>query len=139
MHADVLRAREDDAVDVGIFDQLLPRDSATARDEVEDAWRNSSVHRDFKQLVAKKGRGGCRLEDGRIPRDERAAGRTGRKRERKVKWRDDGPYAVRAEHARILFVCRELSEHRFEPVVFFDLFAVILDEVRGFFDIADAL
>ena len=137
-HPDVLRTGEHDAVDAGVVDELLAGRSAASGHEVEDAVRYARLHHDFRELVAEQRRDRRRLEHHRVAGDERAARRSGRKRQRKIERRDDGPHAVGPQHAGVLFAGPEDAERGFEPMMRRDLIAVVLDEIRRFLDVADA-
>ena len=139
MHPDFFRSGEDDAVDAGIVDELLAGRAAASGHEVERARRNASRDRDLMQLVRQERRGRCRLQHDRVPGDERAAGRTGGQRERKVERRDHRPHAVRPHHAGVVLARAERAEPGGEAVVLFHLIAVVLHQIGRLFDVADAL
>ena len=91
------------------------------------------------ELVAEERRDRRRLEHDGVAGDQRAAGRSGRERERKVERRDDRPDAVRPQHADVLFAGPERADSAREAVVLLDLVAVVRDQIGRLLDVADAL
>ena len=99
--------------------------------------RPASLHISYSFRPIQR-RGARRLEHDGVAGDERAAGGTGREREREVERRDDGPDAVRPQHAGVSLVGAERAHLLFEAVVRLDLVAVVRHQVRRLFDVADA-
>ena len=122
----------------GLSIELLAGRAAAAGDEVEDAGRDAGFADHFARTVAEQRRRARRLEDDGVAGDERAARGSRRQREREVERRDHRPDAVRAA-ARWSSVHRHrASASASEPVVRFDLIAVVGHQIRRLFDVADA-
>jgi hypothetical protein len=136
VHSDFFGAGEHNSVDAAVIDQLLPGASAAAGDEVEHAGRNARFCRDLVKPVAEERSRGSWFEDDRVARHQRPARRSCGQSKWKIERRDDGPHAVGAHHARVLFVRSKSAESRAEAVMLLDLVAVIFDEIRRLFNIA---
>ena len=135
---DFLRAGEDDPVDAVVVDELLSDGRARAGDEVEHAGRQAGLDHHLGELCAEQRRIARRLEDDGVSRGERAAGGSCRERERKIERRDDGPHAIRPQHADVVFAGPERTHFFDESVVLLDLIAVVGHQIGAFFDVADA-
>ena len=107
-------------------------------DEVEHARRQAGFDDHLGEHRAHQRRIARRLEHDRISRGKRAARRSRRERERKIERRDDGPHAVRPQHADVVFAGPERPHLFDESVVLLDLIAVVGHEIGAFFDIAHA-
>ncbi len=122
----------------GVIDQLLPGGAARAGHEVENALGEDLVAQ-LGELRSHERRVRGWLEDDRVARDERRARGAAGEREREVERRDDGEDAEWAQHAVVVLVGPQRL-HRLEvAVVLRELVAVVLDEVRCFDDVPQAL
>ena len=90
------------------------------------------------ELRAEERRVAGGLEDDGVPGRQRATGRAGRERDRKIERRNDGPDAVRPQHADVLFAGAQRSHLLDEAFVLLDLIAVVRHQIGAFFDVADA-
>ena len=140
VHADLVGAGEDDAVDPVVLAQLRPDAVARAHDQVEDAGRHARVAVGLHQGDAAHRAGAGRLEDDRV------AGQHGRRRRAcrechgEVEGRDDGEDAERAKDRAGVDggVTQVVHGVVVRAVVLPDL-GVVADEVGRLLDLAERL
>ena len=138
LEPDLFRSGEDDPVDAFVIDQLLTDSRTRPRDEVEDTRRQSRFNHHLGQLRPKERRIARGLEDHRIAGGKRSSRRSSCECKRKIERRNDSPHAIGSQHADVFFAGAQRSHFLDEPAVLLDLFAVVGDEIRSFFDVADA-
>ena len=124
-----------------IRNQRLADGMAGARDVIEDAGRQSGIADAVGEQAPRPGRVGGAFHDDRVAGDHRGRRGPAGQREREIEGRDDGPDAVRAQHASVArheTLERVIRKFDFVALVRLEVIRIAAEEIHRLLRLARA-